>query len=100
MPYDNTNSGVLFKNDRKETENHPDYTGKINVNGDDFYLSAWINTAQKGEKEGKKYLSIKARPVEERVNHRPGDSSPSAHLASQNLQSPKGEEGFDDDIPF
>ena len=27
------NSGILFKNDRKETESHPDYVGTLNVAG-------------------------------------------------------------------
>ena len=34
MPdYDDTNKGVLFRNERKENEKHPDYNGNINVNG-------------------------------------------------------------------
>ncbi len=53
MSYDNTNKGVLFKNDRKQSDKHPDYTGKINVNGTECYLSAWINDGQKG-----KYMSL------------------------------------------
>ena len=62
MPeYDNTNRGVLFKNDRKETEKHPDYTGSINVKGHEFYLSAWIKTA----KSGKKFFSMSVTPKEQ-----------------------------------
>lgn len=55
--YDNTNSGVLFKNDRKESEKHPDYTGKLNVNGEEFWLSAWIKTGQRG-----KFMSLSVKP--------------------------------------
>ena len=35
--YDNTNSGAFFVNDRKQKETHPDYNGKINVEGKDYY---------------------------------------------------------------
>jgi hypothetical protein len=47
--YDNTNRGVLFKNDKKTTDKHPDYTGKIDVNGTEFKLAAWIKTGGKGK---------------------------------------------------
>ena len=39
--YDNTNRGAIWKNDRKETENHPDFKGSINVDGKDYWLSCW-----------------------------------------------------------
>lgn len=97
MAFDNTNSGALFKNDRKETENQPDYTGKINIEGKEYYLSAWVNKIQSGEKAGKKYFGIKVKPVEEEQSHRPSNSSQTqAYAASQKLQ----ENDFDDDIPF
>jgi len=41
MEYDNTNRGVLFRNDKKDTEKHPDFTGSMDVGGVDHYLSAW-----------------------------------------------------------
>jgi hypothetical protein len=56
--YDDTNRGVLFKNDRKEGDRDPDYTGQINVAGAGFWLSAWINTA---EKTGRKFMSLSVR---------------------------------------
>jgi hypothetical protein len=42
-------SGSLFKNDRKSTENHPDYTGSIMVNNREHYLSAWVKEGTKGK---------------------------------------------------
>lgn len=42
-------NGSLFKNDRKTTENHPDYTGSIMVNGKEHWFSAWVKEGQKGK---------------------------------------------------
>ena len=42
-------SGVLFKNDRKEKETHPDYKGKINCGGTERWLSAWIKEGKSGK---------------------------------------------------
>lgn len=53
MAQDRDNSGVLFKNDKKAKENHPDMTGSIIVNGQKLRLAAW-----KRESNGKGYLSI------------------------------------------
>lgn len=53
--YDNTNSGAVFKNTRKETESQPDMTGTLDVEGTDYYISGWFN-----EKEGVgKYMRVK-----------------------------------------
>jgi hypothetical protein len=51
------NSGVLFRNDRKQTETSPDYSGALNVNGTEFQLSGWIKTS----KNGNKFLSLAIR---------------------------------------
>ena len=51
---DYTNSGVLFRNDRKEKDSQPDYTGKINVDGRELRLAAWLKAGKKG-----KFMSLK-----------------------------------------
>jgi uncharacterized protein (DUF736 family) len=53
MEYDNTNRGAIFKNDRKEKDTHPDYRGKINVDGVDKEISLWV----KQSKDGKSFFS-------------------------------------------
>jgi hypothetical protein len=54
--YDNTNRGVLFRNDRKENDKHPDYRGTINVEGHEYEISAWIKEGKKG-----KFMSLSVK---------------------------------------
>lgn len=44
------NTGAIFKNDNKKAENHPDYKGKVNVNGKDMEVALWMKTSAKGVK--------------------------------------------------
>lgn len=62
MAYEKDNEGVLFRNDRKENDNHPDYKGNMMVNGVDHWLSAWINEAKQS---GKKYMKLSLTPKDE-----------------------------------
>lgn len=63
MAYDNTNSGILSRNERKEQDNHPDFTGVINVNGVDYWLSGWTKEGKEGTKmQGRKFFSLSVKP--------------------------------------
>jgi len=42
------NSGAIFKNDNKKAENHPDYKGKVLVNGKEMEVALWVKTSAKG----------------------------------------------------
>jgi hypothetical protein len=64
---DNTNRGVLFKNTEKEDPKHADYNGHINVNGEEFWLNAWINES----KNGGKYMSLSIKPKQAAANNKP-----------------------------
>jgi len=46
--FDNTNRGVLFKNQYRKTDKHPDYTGSVNVEGKELDLAAWVRKSKKG----------------------------------------------------
>jgi len=81
--YDNTNSGVLFRNDKKQPgDKLPDYTGKLNINGEDWRLAAWLRESSVGNK----FLSLKVSKPQ-----------PAAHSqAEQAFQAPAKTE----DVPF
>ena len=79
--FDNTNSGALFKNDKKESDKHPDYKGSINVNGTEFWLSSWL----KKSKAGATYMSLSVQPKDD------APAKPAQKKASASV---------DEDLPF
>ena len=86
--YDNRDTGALFKNDKKETEKHPDYKGSINVGGTEYWLSAWIKTS----KQGTKFMSLSVKAK---------DAAPQPRQASKPAPVNSGGDSDDDmDIPF
>ena len=83
--FDNTNRGALFRNDKATSDKHPTHTGKINIEGRDYYLNAWVKDGKKG-----KFFSLSVKPVDEQPGG-PPDRFPN--------QRPVKEE-LGDDIPF
>ena len=77
------NSGVLFKNDKKETGNHPDYKGNITVDGKSYWLSAWIKEGKSG-----KFMGLAVSPKEE------------TNTSSPKKKPSTGFDDMDDSIPF
>lgn len=89
-------TGSLFKNDRKNTDKHPDYTGSIVVNGQEFWLSAWLKDGKRG-----KYMSLGLRAKEGAVQGRqPAGGSRNSYAEAKGKSAPSYAEELDDEIPF
>jgi uncharacterized protein (DUF736 family) len=96
--YDNNLRGVLFKNDRKEKDTHPDYKGSAEVGGVEYWLSSWIKVG----KGGAKFMSLSFTAKEES----PKDTRTLAERKRPKDEvyragSPNDPRGFpDEDVPF
>ena len=61
--YDNNLRGALFKNRKRTEERQPEYTGNCEINGQQFWVSAWV----KESKNGEKFFSMAYTPKEQPV---------------------------------
>jgi hypothetical protein len=59
--YDNTNRGAIFKNEKKENPKAPDFGGKLNVDGKDYFIDGWRYDARDGKKA---FISLKVKLME------------------------------------
>jgi hypothetical protein len=90
MAYDNTNSGLLARNRRKDKDTHPDYSGSVNVDGVEYWLSGWLRTGKEGSRlHGEKFFSLA-------LKRKDGQSAVTPAAAVPAPAAPD----FDDDIPF
>jgi len=93
MEYDNTNRGVLFLQEQ-ETERHPNFSGNINIDGKEYYLSGWSKTAQ----TGKKLISLSIKPKE--PAHSETENGHSGSHSHDKAPIGATNDEFADEIPF
>jgi hypothetical protein len=58
--YDDKNRGSIWKNEKKTTDKHPDFTGSLNVDGKDYWVSAWRR--KEGASDRAPALSFSVKP--------------------------------------
>lgn len=71
------NTGVLFRNKNRMNDKQPTHTGRINVDGIEYRLSAWVKESSIGQK----FFSLALTP-------------------SEATQPTAGQQPADDEIPF
>lgn len=113
--YDNTLKGALFVNDRKQSDNHPDYRGSIQDDtGREFWVSAWIKSPKSGN--GPDFLSLSLTPKESNPSSRQAAPAASTDKGARDFLARNADkisshrsapaqpapdyDSFDDDIPF
>lgn len=81
----NDNKGSFFINEKRATENHPNYTGTCQIEGKEYRIAIWPKTAQ----SGKKYWSIAFTAKE------PNQGAPPPPEAQKESIDP-----FSEELPF
>ena len=65
--YDNTNRGSIWKNHKRETDKHPHLTGTLNVEGKEFWVSAWVKDKNANPKAPELTLSIREKDRQDNI---------------------------------
>ena len=100
--YDNELRGSMFRNDRKTKDNQPDYRGSAQIEGVEYWVSAWVREGKTGPFLSMSYTAKDSRGSESAVDDvlRPT----TARNDQTNRQQPSKQgnrlDDFEDDIPF
>lgn len=92
--YDDTNRGALFLNDRKEQDSHPDRKGSINIDGKEYWLSAWDRDTARGPVIS---ISVQAKDGAKQTAQKAGNAK---REAERHTRATGRNDFADDDIGF
>lgn len=69
MNIENENSGLIFKNDRKNNPTQPDYKGSVNVMGKQLDIALWIKENERGKFMSATFSEpyVKPEDIDERI---------------------------------
>ncbi len=93
--YDNKNRGAIWKNDDKQDDKHPDFKGSLNVDGVEFWVSAWKR--KEGASPKAPALSFSVKPKDEQPQQSISQRAKPKGPAKQSIM-PDDMDG--DHIPF
>jgi hypothetical protein len=87
---DNTNRGAIWKNEKKEKDTHPDFTGSLNVDGVEYWVNAWRRKEDASPKSPAMSFTV-----------RPKDAQPMSQQApKRDPRITSGRSDMNDEIPF
>lgn len=92
--YDNTNRGSIWRNERKEKDTHPDFTGTINVDGVEYFCDAWKRRPDASERAPALTFSVK------RKDKQPGKGRTDSQRSVDAQRPAAQQDDFDSDVPF
>ena len=104
--YDNTNSGALFENQKREKPSHPHMRGSATIKTPDGELvEYWVSAWQKTSKNGTDFFSLSFQLKEDNggEKQKPKPSSSGLFKKRDEVQATAKksiEEELNDDVPF
>lgn len=94
---DNTNRGAIWKNEKKEKETHPDFTGSLNVDGVEYWLNGWRRREDAGPKSPAMTFTVRPKDAQQgqSISQRAMPKGPA-------MRDPisTGRRDMDDEVPF
>jgi uncharacterized protein (DUF736 family) len=68
---------MIFKNEKREKDSHPEYRGKVNVKGEVLEISLWVKTSKSNKKFFSGTVKEEWKPtVQAQVAPKPVDVAP------------------------
>lgn len=96
--FDNRNRGSIWKNDKKrEGKQDPDFTGSLNVEGVEYWVSAWKR--KEGAADNAPALSFTVKPKEANKRTMPKADMRDVQERPRGAR-PSQREAMDDEIPW
>lgn len=93
--YDNTNRGSIWKNEKmRHDKNDPEFTGSLNVNGTEYWVSAWKRKPDASDKAPALSFSIKPKEGDGKPRSTPRRDDPIS------TGRPRQDDAMSDEIPF